>query len=162
MVKSAGFSSVETSGPAPARRVLATKQNFDATASASNHLTPDKTTPGKITSGTFGDASVATAAAPLSDRASLANLSAAEILSKPRPEYTEEARRLKIEGEVLLEVLFGASGDARVLRLIRGLGHGLDENAILAIRAIQFRPARRGHAAVDSTAVVHIVFQLAY
>jgi hypothetical protein len=42
------------------------------------------------------------------------------------------------------------------------LGHGLDENAIAAARAIQFRPAKRGDTAADSTAVVHIVFQLAY
>ena len=108
-----------------------------------------------------------TPAPPLQDRtrsraSDTALSSAAEILVKPRPAYTEEARRLRIEGEVLLEVLFEASGEARVLRTIRGLGHGLDENAIAAARAIQFRPAKRGDAAVDSTAVVHIVFQLAY
>jgi len=87
---------------------------------------------------------------------------AAEILFKPRPAYTDEARRLRIEGEVLLEVLFAASGEARVLRTLRGLGHGLDESAIAAAHEIRFRPARRGDAPVDSSAVVHIVFQVAY
>jgi TonB family protein len=67
-----------------------------------------------------------------------------------------------MEGEVLLEVLFAASGEARVLRTIRGLGHGLDENAIAAAREIQFRPAQRDGKATDSTAVVHIIFQLAF
>ncbi len=85
-----------------------------------------------------------------------------EILDKPRPIYTEEARRAAIEGEVLIEVLFGASGQVRVSRVLRGLGHGLDERAVDAAERIRFRPAMRGGAPVDSSAVVHIVFQLAY
>ena len=92
----------------------------------------------------------------------LAALTPVEILNKPRPRYSEEARRLQIEGEVLIEMLFSASGRTRVLRVIRGLGHGLDENAIAAAADIRFRPALRGGAPVDYAAVVHIVFQLAY
>jgi TonB family protein len=63
---------------------------------------------------------------------------------------------------VLLNVLFAASGQVRVLGIVRGLGHGLDENAIAAAEAIRFRPAERAGIAADSAAVVHIVFQLAY
>lgn len=85
-----------------------------------------------------------------------------EILSKPRPAYTEEARRQRIEGEVLLEIQFAASGQVRVLGTVRGLGLGLDENAIAAAEAIRFRPAERAGIAMDSTAIVHIVFQLAF
>ncbi len=85
-----------------------------------------------------------------------------EILSKPRPAYTEEARRQRIEGEVLLEILFAASGQVRVLGTVRGLGYGLDENAVAAAEAIRFRPAERAGIATDSTAIVHIVFQLAF
>lgn len=141
----------------PVRRVIAPTGAFDAT-NPPDHAKARA----EISTGAFGDASTA-AAGSHSTRASDAALSsAAEILVKPRPAYTEEARRLRIEGEVLLEVLFQATGEARVLHTIRGLGHGLDENAITAARAIQFRPAKRGDAAVDSTAVVHIVFQLAY
>lgn len=69
---------------------------------------------------------------------------------------------MAIEGEVLIEVLFSASGQARVSRVLRGLGHGLDEQAVDAAERIRFRPAMRGGAPVDSSAVVHIVFQLAY
>jgi TonB family protein len=87
--------------------------------------------------------------------------SAAQILEKPRPAYTDEARRLQIEGEVQLEILFGASGEIHILRLVRGLGHGLDENAAQAARAIRYLPARRDGRPVDSTATVHIIFQLA-
>lgn len=85
-----------------------------------------------------------------------------EILSKPNPVYTEEARRLHVQGEVLLEVVFQASGELRVMRVVRGLGHGLDEAALRAAEQILFKPARRGAQAVDSRATLHIVFQLAY
>src|SRR4029077_9800580 len=50
-----------------------------------------------------------------------------EITFKPNPTYTDEARALKLEGEVLLEVMFGANGQLHVNRVVRGLGHGLDE-----------------------------------
>ena len=85
-----------------------------------------------------------------------------EILSKPRPDYTDEARKMRIEGEVLLRVLFTSSGAARVLDVISGLGHGLDENAIRAAEQIRFKPAQRAGQPADSTAIVHIVFQLAF
>jgi TonB family protein len=91
-----------------------------------------------------------------------ANEKPVEILMKPRPDYTDEARKVRVEGEVLLRVLFTASGDARVLDVIRGLGYGLNESAIRAAERIRFKPAERGGQPVDSTAVVHIVFQLAY
>jgi hypothetical protein len=85
-----------------------------------------------------------------------------EIVFKPRPVYTDEARRLQIEGEVLLDMLFEASGKARVIGVLRGLDHGLNESAIAAALGILFRPAERyGHPA-DSSAMVHIIFQLAY
>lgn len=88
-------------------------------------------------------------------------LTPVEIVSKPKPRYTDEARSKKIEGEVLLEIQFSASGEARVLRLVRGLGYGLDENAVAAALGIRFHPATRNGGAVDSAAVVHILFQLA-
>jgi len=87
---------------------------------------------------------------------------AVEITYKPNPVYTDEARALKLEGEVLLEVSFGANGQLHVNRVVRGLGHGLDEAAIAAANKMRFKPALRNGQAVDSTAVVHVVFQLAY
>jgi len=85
-----------------------------------------------------------------------------EITFKPNPVYTEEARNLKIEGEVLLEMSFGANGTLQVNRVVRGLGHGLDEAAIAAANKIRFKPALRSGQPVDSTAIVHVVFQMAY
>jgi TonB family protein len=85
----------------------------------------------------------------------------AEILFKPTPVYTQEARSLRIEGEVLLEVVLEASGSLRVVRVVRGLGHGLDDNAVKAAEQIHFKPAMRDGQPADSTVVLHIVFQLA-
>ena len=85
----------------------------------------------------------------------------AEILSKPTPLYTPEARSLRIEGEVLLEVVLEASGGLRVVRVVRGLGHGLDDSAVKAAEQIRFKPATRDGRPSDSTVVLHIIFQLA-
>ena len=84
------------------------------------------------------------------------------ILSKPQPEYTTEARQDKIQGEVLLQVLFTSTGQVEVERVVRGLGHGLDENAEAAARQIKFKPAKRDGQPVDFPAVVRIEFALAY
>jgi TonB family protein len=85
----------------------------------------------------------------------------AEIVSKPLPTYTDEARSLKIQGEVLLEVVLEASGRLRIVRVVRGLGHGLDDAAVRAAEQIRFKPALRDGQPADSTAVLHIIFQLA-
>jgi TonB family protein len=85
-----------------------------------------------------------------------------EITDKPNPVYTAEAKDLKIEGEVLLEVQFSANGQLHVNRVVRGLGHGLDEAAVAAANKMRFKPATHSGQAVDSTAIVHVVFQLAY
>jgi TonB family protein len=85
-----------------------------------------------------------------------------EITYKPNPVYTQEARDLKLEGEVLLEVNFSAGGQLHVNRVVKGLGHGLDEAAIAAANKMRFKPATHYGQAVDSTAIVHVVFQLAY
>src|SRR5271165_6306192 len=85
-----------------------------------------------------------------------------EITFKPNPVYTDEARSLKLEGEVLLEVSFSANGTLHVNRVVRGLGHGLDEAAVAAATKIRFKPALRYGQPVDSTAIVHVTFQMAY
>lgn len=87
---------------------------------------------------------------------------AVEILYKPRPVYTAEARQLKLEGDVYLEVIFGLDSRIQVLRVSHSLGHGLDENAIAAASAIRFRPAQRHGTPVSTTASLRIHFELAY
>jgi TonB family protein len=117
---------------------------------------------GTVQSGGFGDADVAAAPTVHSRSAEpVTKALAAEILSKPTPVYTQEARNLHIEGEVLLEVVLEASGSLRVVRVVRGLGHGLDDNAVRAAEQIHFKPAMRDGQPADSTVVLHIIFQLA-
>jgi TonB family protein len=82
------------------------------------------------------------------------------IQEKPTPVYTAEARKLHVEGEVLLQVMFTATGQVRVLRVLRSLGYGLDESAMRAAEKIRFSPAQQEGRPVDSTATLHIVFQL--
>jgi TonB family protein len=85
------------------------------------------------------------------------------ILAKPKPAYSAEALKLNLEGEVLLDVIFPASGGAvHVNRVVKGLGHGLDESAVRAAEAIKFKPAISNGHPVDFPAVIHIVFQMAY
>jgi TonB family protein len=115
---------------------------------------------GTVSQGSFGEVA-APAAAPKARTEEKSNTKPVEILSKPKPAYTEEARQLHVEGEVLVEVMFTAGGQLQVRRVVRGLGHGLDESALRAAQQIRFRPAQRDGTPYDSLALVHIVFELA-
>lgn len=84
-----------------------------------------------------------------------------EILFKPKPVYTDEARKLRIEGEVLLKIVFAADKSLKILEVTRRLGHGLDEAAVQAAQQIRFNPALRDGRPVDFTANIRIFFQLA-
>jgi TonB family protein len=85
---------------------------------------------------------------------------AARLLSSPSPAYSEEARRLNVKGNVVLEVRLTASGAVRVLRVICGLGHGLDEAAIEAVNRIRCRPARKAGQPIDVVGTITVVFDL--
>jgi len=85
-----------------------------------------------------------------------------EILFVPKPQYPQEAREKKIEGDVVLQVVFSASGEVRVMRVVQGLGYGLDEAAESAARQIRFHPATNDGQPVDTTANVRMKCELAY
>jgi len=101
----------------------------------------------KVKTGGFDDDAAAAKAKAATARAKPV-VTPVEVLFKPTPAYTDEARTLKIEGDILLEVEFEATNRVRVVRVVRGLGHGLDEMAI------------RGEKPVDFRASVTIVFRL--
>ena len=84
-----------------------------------------------------------------------------EVISKPPVQYTAEARQLKVQGDVVLRVTFLASGQVEIQGIVRGLGHGLDEEARRVAQLIRFRPATRNGQAVDTTTTITITFQLA-
>jgi TonB family protein len=118
---------------------------------------------GAVQSGGFGDESVAAAEAPKKKAANNGPAdTAVTILDKPRPDYTAEGRTLRLEGDVVLDVVFLASGQVQVSRVASGLGHGLDESATRAAQQIKFKPALREGQPVDYPARVRIEFRLAY
>ena len=114
---------------------------------------------GTVASAGFGE--MPTSSGPRARAETKPAVTPVEILFKPRPVYTEEARKLRVEGEVLLEVMFTASGELKVQKVVRSLGHGLDEAALHAAERIRFKPASRDGQPYDSVALVHINFELA-
>ncbi|MGO8788970.1 MAG: energy transducer TonB [Terriglobia bacterium] len=84
-----------------------------------------------------------------------------EILFKPSPVYTEEARRLGIQGDVGLSVVFQADGSIRVTGVLKSLGHGLDQEAERVATQIRFKPAQRAGRPADFPATLRIEFRLA-
>jgi TonB family protein len=85
----------------------------------------------------------------------------AEILAKPAPSYTKEARRNGVQGLVVLKVLLSSDGQISRIRLHRGLPAGLTENAIRAACKIRFKPAINAGQPVSRWVTVEYVFRLA-
>lgn len=115
-------------------------------------------------SGKVGSAGIPTqmaaVAAPQTVAATPASTSL-QVISKPPVQYTSEARALKVQGDVILRVTFTAAGHVIVDGVVRGLGHGLDEEARRVAEQIRFRPATKNGQAVDLTTNITITFQLA-
>jgi TonB family protein len=79
---------------------------------------------------------------------------------KVEPEYTKEARTAGIEGTVVLYLEIGTDGRARRIRVIRGLGFGLDRKAIEALRQWRFDPGMKNGKLVTTPATIEIDFRL--
>jgi TonB family protein len=108
----------------------------------------------------FGDSAVTQPHPKTSAQNAAQSFTPVEVLSKPRPVYSTEARNLRLEGHVSLEVVFLSTGSVRVLRVVHGLGHGLDEAAEQAALQVRFKPATRGGVPVDTDATIDITFEL--
>ena len=79
----------------------------------------------------------------------------------PDPMYSDEARKTKLQGRVILRVLVGADGRAKEVQVTHGLGMGLDENAVSAVRRWQFIPANdAARHPVASWITIETVFRL--
>jgi len=81
-------------------------------------------------------------------------------LNNPRPNYTEDARRNKVQGTVRVRVLVGADGAVKNVKILGGLPDGLNEEAIRAAYQIRFRPAMKSGQAVAFWQAVDIDFNL--
>ena len=150
-----------TEGAKGSPGVVASAGFGNGTAVGGDGTSSVNTTRGTVRQSGFGDAETVTVASLQPKQDLTPQIMPAEVTFKPNPLYTTEAKQLRIQGEVLLEVVFESSGKLRVLRVISGLGHGLDEAAVRAAEQIRFKPALRDGQPADSTAVLHIVFQLA-
>ena len=87
-------------------------------------------------------------------------VSAPRAIFAPDPEYSEEARKAKYQGTVVLYMIVGPDGRARDIRVVRSVGMGLDEKAIDAVRTWKFEPARRDGQAVAVQINVEVSFRL--
>jgi TonB family protein len=87
-------------------------------------------------------------------------VSTPRLINKIEPEYTPEAREAKLQGSVVLAIEVGADGFVQQAQVERGLGLGLDENAVAAIRQWQFSPAMKDGQPVAVAAKVEVNYRL--
>lgn len=111
--------------------------------------------------GTMGDGEGNGAGAGDSDAPYANGVSPAMCLYCPEPNYTEEARKAKLQGKMLLRVLVGTDGKAQRIQVVQGLGMGLDERAEETIRGWRFSPAHdAAKHPIATWVVVETHFQL--
>jgi protein TonB len=82
------------------------------------------------------------------------------VLYRVEPTYSEEARKAKYQGVVVLSAIVRKDGTIEILKVVRGLGLGLDENAISALRQWRFRPGMRNGVPVDVALNIEVNFSL--
>ena len=82
------------------------------------------------------------------------------VLTHPRAAYTEEARQRGIQGNVIVQAQFDIDGNFVVLKVMKGLGHGLDESALATLQQWRFSPALRDGLPVSAVAEIEVPFRL--
>ena len=82
------------------------------------------------------------------------------LVREVRPDYTTEARRNAIEGDVVLEIVVRSDGRVGNVEVLQGLGAGLSQKAVDAVRLWRFEPARRYGSPVDVIVTVSVEFSL--
>jgi periplasmic protein TonB len=82
------------------------------------------------------------------------------VIFKVDPEYSEEARKAKYSGTVMLSVVVDAEGKARDIHVVKSLGMGLDEKAVEAVEKWKFKPGMKGGQAVNVRATIEVNFRL--
>jgi periplasmic protein TonB len=87
-------------------------------------------------------------------------VSAPRPIYNPEPEYSEEARKAKYQGVVVLALIIGPDGRPRDVKVVRQLGLGLDEKAIETVRTWRFEPAKKDGQAVSVAINVEVNFNL--
>ena len=86
--------------------------------------------------------------------------SAPAIVYRVEPEYSEEARKARFQGTVVLKTIVRRDGTVDVVNVVRSLGFGLDQNAIQALKQWRFRPAMENGKVVDAIVNIEVNFNL--
>jgi TonB family protein len=87
-------------------------------------------------------------------------ITAPSVLSRVDPEYSEEARKAKYSGAVMLSIVVNTDGRADSIKVIKSLGMGLDEKAIEAVQRWRFRPGTKAGVPVRVRAQIEVNFRL--
>ena len=87
-------------------------------------------------------------------------VSAPVAISAPNPQYSEEARKAKIQGICDLWLIVGRNGIPRNIRVVSGLGYGLDEKAIEAVKTWRFKPSQKNGKPVPVQINIEVGFHL--
>ena len=87
-------------------------------------------------------------------------VSAPELLFKVEPEFSEEARKAKVAGNVLVGIWVDTNGNPTHVRVLRGVGMGLDEKAIEAVRQYRFKPGMENGRPVVTEVNIEVNFQI--
>jgi TonB family protein len=82
------------------------------------------------------------------------------LLQEVKARYTDEARRRNLSGDVILEITVGRDGRVGAVTVLQGLGAGLDQRAVEAVRQWRFDPAKRKGVPVDVIVEVAVEFML--
>src|SRR5262249_37683881 len=83
-----------------------------------------------------------------------------QVLTHPAAAYSAEARQRGIQGNVVVQAYFDANGNVTVVKVVKGLGYGLDENALAALQGWRFAPALRDGLPVSAVAEIEVPFKL--
>jgi periplasmic protein TonB len=83
-----------------------------------------------------------------------------KVIFKIDPEYAEEARKAKDSGSVLISIVIDQMGRPKSARVVRSLGHGLDEKAVEAVSQWRFTPAMNGDKPVTTVGTIEVNFRL--
>ena len=87
-------------------------------------------------------------------------ISAPQAVSTPDPQYTEEARLARTQGKCILWLIVDDTGRPRNIRVVRGLGYGLDAKAVEAVQQWRFQPAMKDGKPVNVQISVEVGFHL--
>jgi len=82
------------------------------------------------------------------------------VVYSPEPDFSEEARKRKVRGVVTLSVVVTSAGKTTLVRVLQGLGHGIDEKAVEAVSKWRFQPATKDGKPVSAEIAVEVDFGL--